>query len=383
MLNKFFKIELNQKVKVDLQRLGYLLCDYSLIDFETKTGLLSKVDNKIFYQVDLFFQNQTIPFSVKCNQAFLTLGDHGGEHFNIKEIFLSGDLETSFEGKYNLEAQKAYLFFDNQSSTPVITSIELFNSLKLLELSFPTGILKTDQLRVEINREELFLGKTQGVLNYFGKTAFTCAEFSYFDETRTIRISGPILVENERFGFLKTQENIFIEKFHKEDVTQWQSITIGGPFHLEYEQHKLQSPVPCKIDQKKKTIKIDASKVKAPIEYTFHDVFITASQFEANFDEKIETIDKITLHGNVWIKLKEPIQSMQFLSADTVILYPKIQKIIIQSNVREKILFWTKEEKPAVTASEITITYDPKTKKKSCQFNGISKMIFNKNMVQK
>lgn len=376
------KIELNQKVRVDLHRLGYLLCDYSLIDFETRKGLLSKKENKILYHVDLFFQNQSIPFSVKCNEASFTLGSVESNYFNIEEISLMGDLETSLEEKYNLEAQRAHLFFDNQSSTPVITSIELFNSLKLLELNFPTGVLKTDQLKMEINNEALYLGKTQGVLHYFGKTNFTCEEFSYFDETKTIKISGPILIENENFGFLKTQNHITIEKFNKDDITCWQSITIDGPFHLEYEQHRLESPCFCKIDQKRKTIQIDSTQSLKPIEYRFDDIFITSSQLEASFDEKIETINEIIFKGNVWIKLKEPIQNMQFLSAHKVTLHPKLQKIKIQSTIREKILFWTKDEQAAMTADELEIDYDSKTKKKSCHFKGVSKMIFNKNMVQ-
>jgi hypothetical protein len=265
---------------------------------------------------------------------------------------------------------------------PTITSIELFNSLKLLELNFPTGVLKTDQLKVEITNEALYLGKTHGILHYCGETKFTCNEFSYFDETKTINISGPIFIENENFGFLKTKEPITVEKFNKEDITQWQSITIGGPFHLEYEQHKLESPSLCKIDQKKKLISIDSSKSLKRIEYTFNDIFITSAQLEASFNDKIETINEIIFQGNVWIKLKEPIQNLQFLSADKVTLYPKLQKIKIHSTPKEKILFWSKDEKPALTADDLEIEYDPKTKKKYCRFNGISKMIFNKNMVQ-
>ncbi len=372
------KASLDGHVLFKLAKHGIIFCDQSLLDFETRKGFLNMHKGKIRYQGNVYFNHTNYPILCECDRSEFDLSDESCHPITIAQLRLLGHLKTTIHHQYTLEADQAVIEFERNSELLFPKSLELIEPNENLHLLFPYGQLWTNFLKFLFRNEEILIGKTKGILQILGNSDFICDQISYFHAKKIAIVKGPVVIQNPLQGHFKTNSNLEIHDFKPEEGFQFHKINIQGGFSLNYQGHQIDSNKGGQINSSTREISVNSKDEDCKINYQFQDIEIRSHHLKITYKENLENIDLIQFFGETWISLKNPIQNVQQIVCSKISFYPLENKIVIEANPNEKVLFWTKEEDLAMTTEGIIIILDENSHLKTCEFIGITKALIQR-----
>jgi hypothetical protein len=376
-LKELKKATLNDHVLIKFPNHGLIQCDSVSLDFENRIGILKKEQGQIFYQSDFFIQSIPHPLSCRCNLASFEFNDTKSKDFKLKMLTLEGNLETTLKNSYVIKGEKALITFDEKSQDFIPLELEMTNRMKPIELSLPDASFFTQLLKINFEEEKITFKTLQGKSDWKGKIDFEIAEGHYHFSDKLLTIDNFFLMTHEKLGRLQSK-GMIIEKINYENWKNFQNLTIKAPFDVTYLNHHLKSSSNMYLDQPSRLLSVDTKNEKLPIVYRYEDVELLADSLVAKLDDDFNQFSKIQFLGNIKLRLKDPIYQMQYLLADEIIFFPNENKIEVISYKDRKIIFWTDEEKTALSCEKITLNYDKINKKRSAFFKGQIEAVIDK-----
>ena len=371
------KAHLEDHVLIKFPHHGLIQCDHASLDFEQHYGILKKHQGQIFYQSDFFVQSTPYPLTCRCNVATFFLKEKTQDEFKLKTLFLEGNLETTLRNAYHIKGEKAVICFSENSNDFLPSSIEITDSIKPIELSFPDASFFTQILSVGFKEEKITLKKTKGKIEWQGTIDCEIEEANYFFSDKFLNFEHYFSMTHPTLGELKSK-GLQIEKIYSDNWKNFHQLKVKAPFDANYLNHHLMSHSDLIFNHQSKTFTIDTSIEKKPLVYRYNDIELLADQLFATMADQYDHFSRIHFIGNIKLRLKDPIYRLQYLLADEIFFFPLENRLEIIAKKDKKILFWTDEEKTALSCEKITICYDDKLKKRSCFFKGQIEAVIDK-----
>ena len=325
----FMSIDLAEAVHLKLSSKAEVECERASLDFTTLQGKLSSP--KEVHYIDTAFEL----FSPFLDLQMLK-NSQKKDSYDIEKAHAHHGVRVIYDKFYHLNAD-SIVFADEKLRSE--------GEGRCL-WSFQNDRVEAEAFELDLAHRNLHLKTATGHLTSMtsGDVQFTAEDLDWKHEDNHLFLKGFPKVQDASFGTIASEQEIDLtlkeNKLHK--------LSTRGPTELtSIKGHLLKTDGTIDVDAEKNT-----AIVHSQLQYSEDEMTLIADQAQIFYPDKVE------LQGNIKIFSEKSHKGV----ADTLTYNPETRTCILKAHPGKKVLFTREEDKLALSANEIHITYDPVTK---------------------
>ncbi len=332
----FMTIDLAESVHLKLSSQAEVECERASLDFTTLQGNLSSP--KEVHYVDKAFE---------LFSPFLDLqmfkNSQKKDSFDIEKAHAHHGVRVIYDKLYHLNADSIVFTEEKLRSDGDGRCV----------WSFQNDQVEATAFELDVAKRNLHLKTATGHLTSMtsGEVQFSAEDLDWNHQDNHLILIGFPKVQDANFGTIASEQEI--DLILKENKLQ--KLSTRGPTELtSIKGHTLKTDGTLDVDAEK-----NIAVVHSHLQYSEDEMTLIADQAQIFYPDKVE------LQGNIKIFSQESHKGV----ADTLTYNPETRTCILKAHPGKKVLFTREQDKLALSANEIHITYDPITKEQ--QVKGI------------